>query len=94
MSATQIEINLTAAIVAVEHETPLILVAGRRGGGPLGEPGLPSGPFDPLSHRTFEIGLRAWVVEQTALAQAWPVVTDAVLLAPETLPAASRATTK
>src|SRR5262249_20928144 len=30
--------------------------------------GLPSGPFDPLAHRTFEIGLRAWVEAQTALA--------------------------
>ncbi len=26
---------------------------------------LPSGPFDPIRHRTFEIGLREWVVEQT-----------------------------
>ena len=34
--------------------------------GPAGaEPALPSGPFDPLAHRTFEIGLRAWVSEQT-----------------------------
>ena len=29
--------------------------------------GLPFGPFDPLAHRTFEIGLRAWVEAQTAL---------------------------
>src|SRR5262249_26377756 len=28
---------------------------------------LPYGPFDPLTHRTFEIGLRAWVKAQTAL---------------------------
>jgi hypothetical protein len=66
MSATAIEINLTAAIVAVERDTPLILVAGR-GGGTADEAGLPSGPFDPLRHRTFEIGLRSWVIEQTAL---------------------------
>ncbi len=26
---------------------------------------LPSGPFDPIRHRTFEIGLREWVAEQT-----------------------------
>jgi len=26
--------------------------------------GLPFGPFDAVSHRTFEIGLRAWVEEQ------------------------------
>src|SRR5262249_20075562 len=30
--------------------------------------GLSFGPFDPLAHRTFEIGLRAWVEAQTALA--------------------------
>ena len=30
-------------------------------------PGLPFGPFDPLAHRTFEIGLRAWVEQQTGL---------------------------
>ena len=29
--------------------------------------GLPFGPFDALSHRTFEIGLRAWVQEQAGL---------------------------
>jgi hypothetical protein len=29
--------------------------------------GLPFGPFDPLAHRTFEIGLRAWVAAQTGL---------------------------
>jgi hypothetical protein len=67
---TPIEIGLTAAIVAVEDEEPAILVAGD----PEGifgkdEPraGLPFGPFDPLSHRTFEMGLRAWVEAQTGL---------------------------
>jgi hypothetical protein len=62
---TPIEIGLTAAIVAVEGEQPAILVAGDKG-----EPraGLPSGPFDPLAHRTFEIGLRTWVEAQTGLA--------------------------
>src|SRR5207302_9796011 len=29
--------------------------------------GLPFGPFDPLAHRTFEIGLREWVEAQTGL---------------------------
>src|SRR5438105_12412527 len=67
---TPIEIGLTAAIVTVEDEEPAILVAGARGGAPArGEPraGLPFGPFDPLAHRTFEIGLRAFVEAQTAL---------------------------
>ena len=63
---TPIEIGLTAAIVAVEDGEPAILVAGED---KKSEPraGLPFGPFDPLAHRTFEIGLRAWVEAQTGL---------------------------
>jgi hypothetical protein len=62
--ATPIEIGVAAAVVTVERDTPLILVArsGEEG------VGLPSGSFDPLSHRTLEIGLRAFVAEQTGLA--------------------------
>jgi hypothetical protein len=60
---TPIEIGLTAAIVAIEANEPLILTA--RGSDGLA--GLPFGPFDALAHRTFEIGLRAWVEEQTGL---------------------------
>jgi hypothetical protein len=63
---TPIEIGLTAAIVAVEGEEPAILVAGD-GGRDEPRAGLPFGPFDPLVHRTFEIGLRAWVEAQTGL---------------------------
>jgi hypothetical protein len=64
-----IEIGLTAAIVAVDGDEPttlepMTLTAG--GGAALF--GLPSGPFDPLEHRTFEIGLRSWVKAQTGLA--------------------------
>src|SRR5260221_8010300 len=61
---TPIEIGLTAAIVTVEGEEPAILVAGDSG---KPQAGLPFGPFDPLAHRTFEIGLRAWVEAQTGL---------------------------
>src|SRR5471032_838871 len=64
---TPIEIGLTAAIVAVEADEPMILVTGESGSGET-IPGLLFGPFDPLSHRTLEIGLRAWVKAQTALA--------------------------
>jgi len=61
-----IEIGLTAAIVAVEADEPLILIAGEQAAG-APRAGLPFGPFNPLAHRTFEIGLRAWVEAQTAL---------------------------
>jgi hypothetical protein len=64
---TPIEIGLTAAIVTVEGEEPAILVAGD-GGRAEPRAGLPFGPFDPLAHRTLEIGLRAWVEAQTGLA--------------------------
>ena len=63
---TEIEIGLNAAIVSVEDDEPQILVAGERAGEPRA--GLPFGPFDPLQHHTFEIGLRAWVKAQTGLA--------------------------
>ena len=61
---TAIEIGLTAAIVAVDGDEPMTLTAGDV----AGLTGLPSGPFDPLAHHTFEIGLRAWVSQQTGLA--------------------------
>ncbi|WP_417685286.1 NUDIX hydrolase [Roseibium sp.] len=64
-TATTIEIGLNAVIVAVSGGMPLIVQVGHR---QVHEPdSLPFGPFDPLHHRTFEIGLRSWVEEQTAL---------------------------
>jgi hypothetical protein len=62
---TPIEVGLTAAIVAVEAEEPRILVAADPNSDTRA--GLPFGAFDPLTHRTFEIGLRAWVAAQTAI---------------------------
>ena len=62
---TPIEIGLTAAIVAIEGNEPVILTASSGDGDKLA--GLPFGPFDAVSHRTFEIGLRAWVEEQAGL---------------------------
>ena len=66
---TPIEVGLTAAIVAVEAEEPRILVAAdpKHESKSDTRAGLPFGPFDPLAHRTFEIGLRAWVAAQTAI---------------------------
>jgi len=64
-SLTPIEIGLTAAIVAIEGNEPLILTASASCGDKL--TGLPFGPFDAVAHRTFEIGLRDWVEAQTGL---------------------------
>jgi hypothetical protein len=65
---TPIEVGLTAAIVAVEEDEPHILVAADPEHASKSErAGLPFGAFDPLAHRTFEIGLRAWVAAQTAI---------------------------
>jgi hypothetical protein len=62
---TPIEIGLTAAIVSIEGNEPLILTASGGDGDELA--GLPFGPFDAVAHRTLEIGLRSWVEEQTGL---------------------------
>jgi hypothetical protein len=62
---TPIEIGLTAAIVALEGSEPLILTASSSDDGKL--TGLPFGPFDAVAHRTFDMGLRAWVEEQAGV---------------------------
>lgn len=62
MSAnTVVSIGLSAAIVAVESEQPVVLVVAHDGT----DDALPFGPFDPAYHRTLESGLRKWVGEQT-----------------------------
>jgi hypothetical protein len=59
-----ISIELSAVIVAVDGEVPLVLtVADPRSG----LRALPSGPLDPLAHPTLERGLRGWVAELTGL---------------------------
>ncbi len=62
MSGTPIEVGLNAAVVTIAADEPSVLVTA----GPGGD-GLPFGPFDPSAHRTLDIGLRAWVNEQTGL---------------------------
>lgn len=66
----RLTIGLNAAIVAVIENEPHILTVPHNG--PKQADGtndgtLPFGPFDPLSHRTLEQGLRGWVQEQTRL---------------------------
>lgn len=58
-----IEIGLNAAIVSVRDEQPQILVT--REGDQWDT--LPYGPFTPIDHQTFDIGLRNWVRAQTGL---------------------------
>lgn len=63
--AATIGVGLSAAVVAVEGDVPEILVAHPPGA--TAALGLPSGPFEPLRHRTLEIALRTSIAEQTAL---------------------------
>jgi hypothetical protein len=66
-----IVVGLNAVIAAVTDEEPRLLTVERSEHGMAGpgahEPALPFGPLDPAGHRTLELGLRAWVREQTAL---------------------------
>lgn len=63
---TPIAIGLSAAIVGLQKETPLILTV-REEANADSKDMLPFGPFDPLRHRTFELGLRAFVKAQAGL---------------------------
>ena len=62
MTTNAVQIGLTAVIVALEGENPCVLATRDR---EQSGDGLPFGPFDPVNHRTFEIGLRSWVEAQT-----------------------------
>jgi hypothetical protein len=66
-SDVAVEIGLTAAIVSVDGDNPRILVV-KAGSDPrVARAGLPFGMFAPVSHRTLDSGLRAWVKDQTGL---------------------------
>lgn len=58
-----IAILLNAVLAVVDADEPKSLCVKRADG-----LGLPYGPFDPARHRTFELGLRSWVSEQTRVA--------------------------
>ncbi len=62
-----VEVSLTAAIVSVDEDSPRILIVKPGESAPGGRVSLPFGLFVPLSHRTLETGLRAWVKDQTGL---------------------------
>ena len=61
----RITVGLHATIVAVTGAEPRVLTVSS--GGEDGAPALPFGPLDPDRHRTLELGLRAWVREQTGM---------------------------
>jgi hypothetical protein len=69
--APSIVVGLNAVIAAVTDEEPRLLTVElpehARTGATAREPALPFGPLDPAGHRTLELGLRAWVREQTGL---------------------------
>lgn len=58
---TPIAVGLSAVIVAATGKGPYALETRHADGAT----GLPHGRFDPKGHRTFELGLRAWVRAQT-----------------------------
>lgn len=61
-------IGLNAAIVTVsENEPKILIVPHDEAEDSGGWDALPFGPFNPMQHRTLEIGLRSWVQEQTHL---------------------------
>jgi hypothetical protein len=65
-AANTVIIGLNACIVTVSEDMPRVLVV-RRDPGAGAADGLPFGPFEPVHHRTLEIGLRNLVQEQTRL---------------------------
>ena len=72
--SVDIVIGLSAVVIAVTAGEPRVLtvdrpsVGGRRPKrGAESLAALPAGPFDPVGHRTLELGLRSWVGEQTSL---------------------------
>lgn len=54
-------VGLSAVIVAANENGPYALVTRHANG----KSGLPFGAFDPINHRTMELGLRDWVNAQT-----------------------------
>jgi hypothetical protein len=65
---TAVVIGLSAVVVAVRDDEAVVLTVrpqDARTQRTSALAGLPFGPFDPEGHRTFELGLRAFVTEQT-----------------------------
>ena len=65
-SGNAVEINLNAAVVAIDHDAPCFLSHVKREGAEATAQ-LPSGPFLPTEHPSLESGLRQSVLEQTGV---------------------------
>lgn len=61
-AASSVLIGLSAVVIALREGEAVVLTVQPEDAGPAG---LPSGPFDPAGHRTFELALRAFVTAQT-----------------------------
>ena len=60
-AAARVAIGLSAVVMAVRDGEAAVLTVAAPGAAAA----LPSGPFDPRAHRTFELALRAFVTAQT-----------------------------
>lgn len=65
-SGNVVEINLNAAVLAIDRDAPCVLVNVRRDGADRVAM-LPAGPFLPGEHPSLEFGLRASVLEATGV---------------------------
>jgi hypothetical protein len=66
-ASDEIAISLTAAIVALHGDEPVVAVHPAATSDGAGEWALPCGLFSPRAHQTLEAGLRFWVGRQTGL---------------------------
>ena len=64
--APRVVIGLNAVVTALRGGEPHVLCVRRDG-----DWGLPFGPFEPERHRTFDLGMRDMIEQQTALAPAY-----------------------
>ncbi|MFT4090383.1 MAG: NAD regulator [Asticcacaulis sp.] len=59
----ELSIELSAVVVTIKDNEAMVLCLS--GGTEMPVPALPSGPFIPSAHRTFDLAVRAFVTEQT-----------------------------
>ena len=62
-----ISVGVSAAILAVRGDEPMLAVVPAARAEHQGDGALPCGPFSPRQHKTLEAGLRFWVQQQTGI---------------------------